>query len=981
VIGDSGCTNVLLRNSNSQVLHSLSPFTGFQIAAANGNIMTSTKRGILRVPTSEGTIEIPSFVFPDWALSHNLLSFGELSQKGCSIFLTNTSITIYDQTGKPIWHTPKTPSAKTWDLNFADFIYSENGEPAPLLHNITVLPTLPSFQHNTNVSLHAIKHSTNAERVSYVHAVLGYLPISSLIKVVNKGWLHNMEPTLTAAMIRQNPPICKYTSFGFLDQIPSGQNSTKIINSNIINNSETDFNYDSFDEEIVLVKIVNTSDFLNSSDLTGPFPATSTNGYNYILISVLDNYVKPMLQRTKTKEAYTQQFKELYTFYASKGKKPKFQCLDNETSTMLLQFIANENIQIQLVPPHQHRANIAERIIRQAKNTIIAMVSALPTDFPTRSKFEKCITQAEIILNVTRPCSRIPSITAYEGMHGTKYDFLAHPLSVYGMKAVVFESPESRGTWANHGVEGFYLAPTLESYRTWTFLISSTNTTRNATTVQWFPDKLKLPGSSKAERFEAAFEDMRKALKDLTASDILNDLGDQPVSAGISSSISTKLRLFNDLMNNTDTNDDSSIQRVTEAPQTLTTALPTLFPPILDTQPTPILPISPFQPLTTNIPKKYLNHYQFKEIVNKRNITWEIVGFATNSNNTIRVGTPRKVYYKVFNIEKSPTTDIEYKYRLCYMIDKLVKSSNITWIPSIEPPIPTQIKPNLPEPTPTAPKPIRTFAPKPLQERGPPRRSTRTHPGRPSKYSKNDALFCTTITEIEYTLLDIAIAENIAFFAEGTYNATLGILNTNPDGTPLKHRQALNGPNREQWQQADDLEFTKLFETTKTLCPIHYTDVPTDRRKDVSYYNPQVKEKVKNGLIDRRTRGTAGGDRINYPGVVASKSASMELFKCIVNSAVSTDASLTTMDIKDFYLNTTLTRPEFLKIHRKQISDFIMDKYNLHQFLRGDYVTVRVDKGMYGLKQAGLLSHERLVTHLASHNYIEKSSRSLPLPP
>ena len=128
---------------------------------------------------------------------------------------------------------------------------------------------------------------------------------------------------------------------------------------------------------------------------------------------------------------------------------------------------------------------------------------------------------------------------------------------------------------------------------------------------------------------------------------------------------------------------------------------------------------------------------------------------------------------------------------------------------------------------------------------------------------------------------------------------------------------------------------------------------------------------MKDGKIDRRTRGTAGGDRIDYPGAIASKSASMELFKCIVNSAVSDDATLTTMDIKDFYLNTTLTRPEFLKIHRKQISDAIMDKYNLHQFQVGDYVHVRVDKGMYGLKQAGLLSHERLVKHLASHDYIE----------
>ncbi len=62
-----------------------------------------------------------------------------------------------------------------------------------------------------------------------------------------------------------------------------------------------------------------------------------------------------------------------------------------------------------------------------------------------------------------------------------------------------------------------------------------------------------------------------------------------------------------------------------------------------------------------------------------------------------------------------------------------------------------------------------------------------------------------------------------------------------------------------------------------------------------------------------QTRFTVGGDRINYPGTVATLTAEMLVAKMLFNSIMSTkDARFMTMDISNFYLMTPLHCPEFI---------------------------------------------------------------------
>ena len=79
-------------------------------------------------------------------------------------------------------------------------------------------------------------------------------------------------------------------------------------------------------------------------------------------------------------------------------------------------------------------------------------------------------------------------------------------------------------------------------------------------------------------------------------------------------------------------------------------------------------------------------------------------------------------------------------------------------------------------------------------------------------------------------------------------------------------------PTRSLWLIEESNELRRLIATSATMQPIHRAQQPLHRRKDTTYYNPQVKEKLDpaTGLIKRRVRGTIGGDRINYHVDVAA---------------------------------------------------------------------------------------------------------------
>ncbi|KAL7549471.1 hypothetical protein ACHAWF_012741 [Thalassiosira exigua] len=72
-----------------------------------------------------------------------------------------------------------------------------------------------------------------------------------------------------------------------------------------------------------------------------------------------------------------------------------------------------------------------------------------------------------------RPCRINPKISAYTYLEG-HHDYNRVPFVPMGWRALVYEDPERRASWAYHGVEGFAIAPAPDHYCCTTCWIPST---------------------------------------------------------------------------------------------------------------------------------------------------------------------------------------------------------------------------------------------------------------------------------------------------------------------------------------------------------------------------------------------------------------------------------------------------------------------------------------------------------------------------
>ena len=107
----------------------------------------------------------------------------------------------------------------------------------------------------------------------------------------------------------------------------------------------------------------------------------------------------------------------MHEYLEERGYKPNHQILDNETSQEMKAYLKGKEVTFQFVPPHNHRKNAAERAIRMFKNHFITILCMLYPNF-SMSLWCRLLKQAEITLNMVRPCRTNPRMSAYTSLEG-----------------------------------------------------------------------------------------------------------------------------------------------------------------------------------------------------------------------------------------------------------------------------------------------------------------------------------------------------------------------------------------------------------------------------------------------------------------------------------------------------------------------------------------------------------------------------------
>ena len=547
---------------------------------------------------------------------------------------------------------------------------------------------------------------------------------------------------------------------------------------------------------------------------------------------------------------------------------PKKHILDNEISENMKNIIRDDcNMEIELVPPGCHRRNAAEVAIRNFKAHFLSVLSGVAEDFPLQL-WDRLLPQTEITLNLLRQSNATPTVSAYAHMSGP-FDYNKMPLAPMGCGAQVHEKTDKRGTWAYHSVDGWYLYTSPEHYRTHACHIKSTRGERLTDTIQFKHKHITNPTITHADKIMQAMSDCISALKGHAKINDSQELHD------LQQAVEHKQR---------------EMQHNSSATPSQTHTLPRVQPvPRVDEANEDARRITRSMTPLPRVPESRPLH-QDEEMIRSPPVARKMPGIRPKRRKRRVVSTETLLLP-----EDAPAANTR---------SKTTAREELAAPPAMGTRSKKRVS-KLHQPTKV---PSKTISPE-LAAAVKRRRQDRTNVRRLTRR--------------------ISRLENEVHQAMAVMDADSGKM--------LNYRQLMRNPKyKKEWSISSANEFGRLadgvggrIKGTNTIKFIHRHDVPKERMKDVTYgqfvctIRPEKAEK-------NRTRFTVGGDRINYPGEVATPTAEMLVAKLLFNSVISTrGAKFMTMDISNFYLMTPLSRPEYIRIKLCDLPEEIIQEYNL----------------------------------------------------
>jgi hypothetical protein len=114
----------------------------------------------------------------------------------------------------------------------------------------------------------------------------------------------------------------------------------------------------------------------------------------------------------------------------------------------------------------------------------------------------------------------------------------------------------------------------------------------------------------------------------------------------------------------------------------------------------------------------------------------------------------------------------------------------------------------------------------------------------------------------------------------------------------------------------------------------------------------------------------AGGNLINNPGELMTRTADLTMSKLMWNSVLSTKgAKFMCLNIKNFNLRAPLDRFEYTKMPLSLFPSWMREQYNLEKHVKNGFVYIEMCRAVWGLPQAGILANKLLRKRLVPHGY------------
>ena len=451
--------------------------------------------------------------------THSLLSTAKFAEAGYITVFDKEEVNIYDAQNTTLtvskgailrgWFDKR---ANLWRIPLIPVVLNNNTD--TVLVNKPPTDFLPERTPVIEAIHNVYELKTQPELVRYLHACAGFPTKPSWIKAIKNGHYASW-PGLTVKAVAKYFPESEETMKGHGRKIKSGLRSTKVQVksepefSDIENATMTAHPLTTRKESVLMVfDLSDEAQRVMYTDQTGKFPKKSSKGNHYImvLIEIDSNAILVEAMKNRTAGEMIRAYTVLVTRLRNAGVTPTMHILDNECSEEFKAQIRKNNMTFQLVPPHDHRRNIAEKAIQTFKAHFISILCGTDKDFPLHL-WCRLLPQAEHTLNMLRSARVTPNVSAYAYLW-KQHDFNANPFAPLGCKVEAHIQPAVRETWAAHTASGYYIGNAWDHYRCHEIYITDTKHSRICETVFFKHKYLTMPSVTPADALIKAADNL-----------------------------------------------------------------------------------------------------------------------------------------------------------------------------------------------------------------------------------------------------------------------------------------------------------------------------------------------------------------------------------------------------------------------------------------------------------------------------------------
>ena len=121
-------------------------------------------------------------------------------------------------------------------------------------------------------------------------------------------------------------------------------------------------------------------------------------------------------------------------------------------------------------------------------------------------------------------------LSGYAQLHG-EFNYYATPLALSGTQVIIHEKPTVRGTWAYHGLKGWYLGPSMNHYWCHHVYVTKTRGEQDSYFVKVSPHNTPLPYNSSLENVIIGARELAYVMKNPAPQALFSNIRDSQIVA------------------------------------------------------------------------------------------------------------------------------------------------------------------------------------------------------------------------------------------------------------------------------------------------------------------------------------------------------------------------------------------------------------------------------------------------------------------